>query len=200
MKKGSDIFTFVVGAILVFSIVMITVENFNSITGYATTQATKSNVSISKYLSISVSNNLTTAIDFGTVAVLPQTDINASHNNDSSGGGTTYWINTSTDGNTNVDFCIGANDNMTSGADILRLGNETYANATSTATNVPSPVNQLALSNVAYVKSGENVTKGNANYYRFWLDIPATQASGDYNNTVYFKAVATAVACGANSW
>jgi hypothetical protein len=200
MKKKSDFFTFVLGAVLLFSIVMITVQNFNTFTGYATGLNTKSNVSISKYLSISASPNISDAIDFGIVNALPATNVNASHDYDGAAGATTYWINTSVDSNTNIDFCIGANGDMMSGADRLRLGNETYANATSTSISVPALASQVAFSNTSYILSGQNVTKGAPNYYRFWLDIPASQASGDYNNTVYFKAVATATSCGAISW
>ena len=200
MKRKSDLFTFVLGAILLFSIVMITVQNFNTFTGYATGMSTKSNVSISKYLSISASPNISTAIDFGIVSALPATDVNASHDYDGNASATTYWINTSVDSNTNIDFCIGANGAMISGADSLGLGNETYSNATTTNITVPVLGSQVAFSSASYVLSGQNVTKGAPNYYRFWLDIPASQASGDYNNTVYFKAVATATGCGAISW
>ncbi len=199
-KSGKEMYVFVLSAVLLFSIIMIGLENFTSITGYATGMSTKSNVSISKYLSIDASANLSTAIDFGTVNVLPAVDLNASHNYDGGSSGTTYWINTSTDSNTNVDFCIGANGNMASGADSLALGNETYANATSTSVSTPTLVSQTSMISANFVKSGENVTKGIANYYRFWLDIPAAQPSGDYNNTVYFRAVATGVACGSNAW
>src|SRR3989338_3120584 len=43
--------------------------------------------------------------------------------------------------------------------------------------------------NTSYVKGESNIFPGNSNYYRFWLDIPAAQAAGTYNNTVTFKAV-----------
>lgn len=165
------------------------------ITGYATEGSAVSNVTITSYLSIEMSTNLTEGILFGNVTELPATDINASHNYDGTSSGSTLYLEVSTDSNTNVDFCAMANDDLiSSGLDIIGVGNQTYSNSTTTDAGTPDLANQSSLTK-SYVKSGINVEQGGKLYYRFWLDIPAAQPAGTYNNTVYFKGVNTGVSC-----
>lgn len=198
MKEGGILF--VASLLLIGSAFMILLENSylqNKITGYDTVGTTISNVSISKYLSISMSGNLTAGIQYGTVDTLPATDINATGNNNSAGESSSYFINVSTDSNTRVDFCIKANDHMTNTAGyVIGLDNETYSNSTNTNSSHPLLAEQTALT-TGYVKSGSNITIGQGNYYRFWLDIPSGTSSGTYNNTVSFKGVEVTLDCGA---
>lgn len=182
--------------ILIFvCLVLVVIQNFHFITAFAVEDSATSNVSVLKALSISFSDNLSSGILFGDVSVLPATNINASHNYDGTSSGSTFFINVSEDGNTAVDLCIKASGNMISPAlDQIGLANETYSN--STLTNLTSPIlgDETSLT-TSYEKSGENVPTGGVNYYRFWLDIPASQPSGDYNNTVSFKGIQTGVLC-----
>jgi len=182
--------------ILILSLMLIFFQGPGAVlTGHATEESTYSNVTIQKYLSIAFCANLSEGIDFGDVAALPATDINASHNYDGASTGSTYCVNVSNDGNTAIDLCNKANADLTSaGLDIIGLANETYSN--STTTNLGSPDLADAISfTTSYVKSGIAIPVGEVNYYRFWLDIPAAQPSGDYNNTIYFKGVTTTLAC-----
>jgi len=171
--------------------------SFNSnLTGKLTEEIITSNVTIAKYLAIQFSDGLSSGIEFGTIHSLPAIDINATENYNGNSSGTLYYINVSNDGNTPVDLCIRGNAPLTSlGLDEIGLDNETYANATSTDALSPSLANEVSLTN-EYVKSGEGITVGTENYYRFWLDIPASQPSGDYNNTLSFKGVQTTLSCG----
>lgn len=186
--------------LFVVSSMMIIVENTltnRQMTGFAVEGYATSNVTISKYLSISMSPNLTTGILFGTIDVLPAVDINASGNNNSDGGLSTFYINVSSDSNTPVDFCIKANTNFYDGggANTLGAGNESFSNATSTTATSPTLVDQLPLT-TGYVKAGFNSTRGQSVFYRFWLDVPSGTPSGSYNNTVNFKGVEVAAVCG----
>jgi len=181
-------------ALFIFSISMLVIGG-SQLTGHATSGSTVSNVTIVSYLSISMSQNLSSGILFGSVDTLPATDINATHNYDGPTSGTSMNITVSTDSNVNVDFCTKANAGMqTSGSDIIGIGNETYSNATTVSSTVPALGSQVPLT-ASYVKSGFNVTRGGNNYYRFWLDIPAAQAPGTYNNTVSFEGLTTGGAC-----
>ena len=173
-------------------------------TGYATQSSTTSNVTINVYFAIDMSVNLTDGIRFGNVTTLPSTDVNATHNydgdNTTAGGaiddmGTSMWMNVSTDSNSNVDFCIIANDNMkTAAGDQIVIGNETYYNHTATNVTHPGSGQQVAMT-TSYVRAGPNISAGSNNYYRFWLDVPAGTASGSYNNTISFEGIATGGAC-----
>jgi len=167
-------------------------------TGYATEGTTTSNVSIQKYLAIAFGSNLSSGIYFGNVATLPATDINATHNNDSSTypSGTTYTIDVSTDSNTHIDFCIRANAGLTSPAlDVIGLANETYSSSNLTNSTHPMLSNQSSIT-TSYVKApSTDILPGNSSYWRFWLDVPAAQPSGDYNNTVSFKGVVNGLSC-----
>lgn len=166
------------------------------VTGFVTSGSTVSNVTITNFLSISMSENLQSGILFGSVSSLPAVGINASHNYDGGSDATSMSIAVSSDSNTNVDFCIKANTDMTdAGLDIIGIGNETYSNATvSTDATSPPPAGAIKLT-TSNVKSGENIERGSSNYYRVWLGIPAAQAPGTYNNSVLFEGVATGGSC-----
>lgn len=196
MKKENFTLGFFVFVFL-FSVFMLIPKDIN-VTGFDTSGTTSSNVTISSYLSISMSTNLSHGIIFGNVSALPATSINATHNNDDGVGSlnSTMFLNVSKDSNAHVDFCIKANTHLTSaGGDTIGIGNETYTNS-SIINNATNPLIESNVSlTTAYVISGKNVEQGESNYYRFWLNIDVAQAPGDYNNTVSFKGVATGVPC-----
>ena len=211
MIKRVDWFNIVLILVVIVALVLLILQNtlFNNvlsitetprtfgITGHATESTTISNVTIAKYLSISLCTNLSDGIIFGNITTLPATNVNATHNYDGASTGSTMCVNVSEDANTAIDFCTKANDHLTSvGADTIELGNETYANSTVTSAGTPGAAANSTAVTTSYVKSGNAVAAGGVNYYRFWLDVPASQPSGDYNNTVYFKGVTTTLACG----
>ncbi len=180
--------------VILFCIVLIILQNF-VMTGKVSEYSMPSNVSIAKAISISFSNNLSDGIVFGTIANLPAINQNASHNYDNGANGTSMYINISMDGNTNVDFCIKASNSLTDlAADVLAIGNETYANSTSTNVSLPSLALETPFS-LSYAKAGNNLSKGTANYYRFWLDVPVAQPPGDYENIISFKGIEAGISC-----
>jgi hypothetical protein len=181
--KGETILIWLSVGVFVFSIIMLVSGIFS--TGYATSASTSSNVTISTYYSINASSNLSTGILFGTVTSAAVTDLNATGNYGGSSL-TQYNITVSADSNTNVSFNISANAGLTSsGGDVIGLGNETYANHTTNSAALPAVGSQVALT-TGQVTAGSNIGIGSANQYRFWLDIPAGQATGSYNNTITF--------------
>ena len=195
MNKRKNLYNGALVLIIFFCLVLLIFQNSYFISGKVTEFFTPSNVSVTNYLAIAFSENLSEGILFGNVSVFPAININASHNYDGNNSATTLFINVSEDGNTAVDFCIKGNANLTSLVeDILGLGNETYSNSTYNNLSDPDSINEVALTNM-YVKSGNAIAIGGTNYYRFWLDVPASQPSGDYNNTLSFKGVQTTVVC-----
>ena len=180
--------------IIFICLVLLIFQNV-SISGRATESFTDSNVSITKYIAISFSENLSEGIDFGDVNVLPATSLNATHNYDGLINGTSLYISVSSDSNTLVDFCIKANTDLTSiDLDVIGLANETYQNSSTTNLTLPTTSPEIPLT-TSYIKSGDNIAVGSENYYRFWLDVPVAQPSGDYNNTVSFKGVQVGYSC-----
>ena len=195
MNKRKNLYNVVLVLIIFFCLVLLIFQNSYFISGKVTEFFTPSNVSVTNYLAIAFSENLSEGIIFGDVSVLPAVNINASHNYDGNNSATTLFINVSEDGNTAVDFCIRGNANLTSLVeDIIGLGNETYSNSTYNNITHPTLGEDVALT-TSYVKSGDAIAVGGANYYRFWLDVQASQPSGDYNNTLSFKGVQTTVVC-----
>jgi len=208
-KKRSESFkdnlvVLVFGALFLLSVFLLVGSSIRT-TGYATTSTTTSNVTISTYFAIDMSTNLSQGIQFGTISSLPATNQNATHNYDgvnttdqgfytNATNGTSMWMNVSVDSNSAVDFCIYGHTLNTSTADEILVGNETYYNDTDTNVTIPDVGSEVALTG-SYVKSGSNIAAGSANYYRFWLDVPAATATGVYNNTVFFEGVATGGAC-----
>lgn len=194
-----DKLLFIFGTLFLFAAIMILIQNIEisetRITGYATEESTVSNVSIQKYLSIDMSTNLSTGILFGSIN--PDTsDNNASHNYDGPDSNSSMYVNVSADSNTAIDFCIKSNDDLqTSGSEIIGIGNETYAdNVTITNATSPSLSDEVSLT-TGFVEAGTNISIGSQSYFRFWLDVPAGQASGDYNNTISFKGIETGTSC-----
>lgn len=190
MEKGDLVIVFF-GLLLLVSAGMLVK---NSFTGYATEAGTSSNVTITKFLSIDLSTNLSDGITFGSVTTLPSLDVNATDNFNPN---STMFINVSSDSNTAVDFCIKANDHLTDsvGGTVIGLNNQTYLNASLNNETLPGLAGSSAVLTTSYVKSSLPTGRGNATFYRFWLDVRSGVASGNYNNTVLFKGVETATAC-----
>lgn len=198
MNKKLDVLLVVFAALFLFSIFMMVKPYIGlgdrQITGFASSGSAVSNVTVSKSFSITLSTNLSNGIEFGNQSTV--TDANATDNYNGGSSGSTMFANVSVDNTVNVDFCIQANADLTDSAtlDIIGLGNETYANASSTSSTVPALGNQVSLT-TSGVKSGLNFAPDSLNYYRFWLDVPSTTPSGDYNNSVTFTGVEAGDAC-----
>ena len=191
----SKLYNFFLIGIIFICLALVVVQNFNFITGFTVEYSATSDVSVLKSLSISFSDNLSEGILFGDIAILPVEDVNASHNYDGVDNSTSLYINISQDGNTPVDLCVKASGNLVSlAADEIGLGNETYSNSTSSNSTDPLLSQDFSLT-TSYIKSGGEIPTGGINYYRFWLDIQASQPSGEYNNTISFKAIQTGSSC-----
>lgn len=183
-------------AVFIFSVTMIIVENTSvgfEITGHA---ITTSNVTITEFFAIDLSDNLDDGIEFGTVNTLPADDQTATNNADSGDGNTTMYVNVSEDSNTAIDVCIKANADLSdpSNSNVIGIGNETYANSTTTVDGAPDLADEVSLT-TDYVLAGEGVSIGGLNYYKLWLDVPVATAVGSYNNTIEFKGVVTTAGC-----
>ena len=171
-------------------------------TGAATSVAPESTVTIQKYFSINASLNLSDGIDFGTIETLPTTNQNASLNfndtnypSENDGNETLYFITVEYDSNTAVDLCIIADALNTSGGDERGIGNYTFANNQTNNYTLPGPVDFYTMSTSSYVAADTNIPVLSNSYFRFWLDVPATQPTGTYNNTVTILGTSTGVSC-----
>lgn len=195
-KEGALVAIF--GLLFVISVLM-ALNSKMPATGYATESSATSNVTISKYLSISLSTNLSNGLTFGQASSLPVTNLNATYNYDGAPApnGSSMFINVSTDSNTAVDFCIKANNGLfdSAGGNLIGLNNETYHNSSTTSFTLPGLETTAVALTTSYVKSSTSTGRGNVTYFRFWLDIPAAQPSGDYNNSITFKGVETTLSC-----
>ena len=126
---------------------------------------------------------------------MPSINTNASENYGGTLDSTNYYIQVSADGNVPVDFCIRANSPLTSQyLDVLGIDNETYSCSNESTLSNPFLSNETVLT-LNLVKCGESIFPSSSNYYRFWLDIPAAQPSGDYNNTLSFKGLSSGTSC-----
>jgi hypothetical protein len=171
-------------------------------TGSAISVAPISQVTVQKYFSINASYNLSSGINFGTIDVLPTSNQNASLNyNDTmypvqnDGNQTLYFVTVEMDTNTAVDFCIRATALNTSSGFEIGIGNYTFADSALNNVTYPGPVDEQTMSTTAYVASQTNVSVGSSDYMRFWLDVPATQQTGTYNNTVTILGTSYGVPC-----
>jgi hypothetical protein len=184
----------VLGIVLFVSLSLLFVQNISVITGHASVGSTVSNVTISQYLSIDMSSDLLGGIYFGDIQSLPAIDQNATKNYNGTSNATLYYINVSTDSNTNVTFCIRANQGMSNGVETMNLQNESFSASDSSNATVPSLINETSMTTIQQIAGG-NIGLGNAVYYRFWLDVPVGQAVGTYNNSVEFEGKNLGATC-----
>jgi hypothetical protein len=183
--------------ILVISLALLFFSNVNAITGRATEGSTYSNVTIERFLAIEMSPELDfDGIDFGNIEDLGVDNYNATENYNGASNSTLYWIRVSNNSNTAVDLCTRANAPMTNaGGAEIPLVNQSYAsNVTVSDLNNPSLSNAIGYT-TTYQEGHFDVPVGNTSYWRFWLDAPYGQETGDYNNTVYFQGKNTGSGC-----
>jgi len=192
-KKKEDIILITAFAVLLLATGGLVLEEAG-ITGMDVVN-TSSQVAIQGYYAISASDALSGGIDFGNVNSLPAYHVNATHNyNSTNDNKTEYYITVSSASNVNVDFCVKANSDLrTSGGDVIGLGNFTWEDDTTNSATVPAVYGSSLTT--SYVTGSTAVAPGNDNYYRFWLNISASQAVGTYNNTVHFQGVQQGTSC-----
>jgi hypothetical protein len=192
---AKKIFNIVFGIIFIISIFMIVVERVE-ISGNIV-QDTVSNVSVTNSIAMGFSNGLKGGINFGSVNYLPAVNIDAEYNyNETNSNYTEYYVLVSSDGNSPMDLCIYASTGlMTLGGDLIDIDKETYAYSVDFVNGtIPSLSDEISLTN-SYVLAGGNIPQGGNNYLRFWLDIPAGQASGEYSNSIYFQGTIAGAGC-----
>jgi hypothetical protein len=202
MMRGKGELYGIVIALVLLQASFVLWSSLESITGgqVSSTEEIYSEAQVMKYISISMSGNLSAGIEFGTITVIPVTSVNATKNynstvNENWHNETLYWINVSSDSSVNADLCVKADPLTTSGLDEIGLGNYTWADNVTNNETWPS-IGDAEGMTTSYVMGSANITPGNNNYYRFWLSVPGGQPAGTYNNTVYFKAVEEGIGCG----
>lgn len=188
-------YNFLLIFIMFVSLLLFGIENAN-IHGQVTNLDISSNVSLQKSLSISFSDSLYSGIEFGEVNFLPAYDVNAIGNYNITDNSTNYYVLVSEDGNVAVDLCVMANSGLISSVgDEIGVGNETYSvNLNFSNYSLPSLSSEIPFS-LDYVRAGDTIPIGNKLFFRFFLDVPAGQPAGSYNNSIFFKGVSEASSC-----
>jgi hypothetical protein len=151
-----------------------------------------SNVTVAGYVAIALSTNWTLDnIQFGTLD--PATnDNNATHNNDSTGGNSSYWVEVSTDSNLDPYICLRDDWALNStGGDVIGNGNFTWNTTLSGGPTEPILAGIAMNTTDVDAWGGNTVPRGQNLTFRFWLDIPLGQAFGTYNNTVFITGKTT---------
>ncbi len=116
---------------------------------------------------------------------LPAYNQSADGNNGT--GITEYWVNITSYGGTSDLYMKAESDLRTAGGDVLGIGNETYSNSTSNS-SVPDSIKIPLTTDFSNHLIASNI--GNATIYlKFFLNAPARQAAGNYNNSLSFRAV-----------
>jgi hypothetical protein len=154
-------------------------QTTNELTGRAVDN-TLSRVVIQNYVAIAKGGNLSDQIDFGTINIMPTSNINGTANYDPTNTG--YYVSVSADSNIGVDFCIRANASLTNaGANTIPLANYTWADDTTNGAGNPAPFGIALTTSYVATSASTNVLPGNDNYYRFWLDVDAATSPGTYS-------------------
>ncbi|MCK5477159.1 MAG: hypothetical protein KAI55_04525, partial [Candidatus Aenigmarchaeota archaeon] len=143
--------------------------------------------------SFSVAIGLSNPLAFGIswdIEDLPANNLSANGNNNVSV--TQYNVSVVLTGSYTVDLYIQANDNLINPSNgiLLGLGNETYCYNTTNST-VPGIACSVLDTEYAGNQIGSGLSNGDYVYLKFYLNVPATQSPGNYNNTVNIKGVQT---------
>ena len=146
------------------------------------------NITSAVSIAVSASSVLSNAIAW-TVATIPQTKLGANGNNASLV--TQYDIAISATGS-NVDLYMKADGDLqtSGGGSTLALTNEFFTYNLTNST-VPGTSYRSITTNYSDTLIASNLVDGTTTYLKFYLDVPAGQNAGTYNNSVLFKAVAT---------
>jgi len=134
-------------------------------------------------ISIGLSDALASGIIWN-VNSLPATNLPAEGNSEI----TQYNISISITGSCTVNLYIKANDELTSNGYKIGIGNETYCYNTTDPTVPGIDCYQLD-TDYQGNQIGSNLADGSHVYLKFYLDVPAGQPPGNYNNTISIKGV-----------
>lgn len=185
---------FIFLAIVCFSLILTIGLYYSSLTGKTVDLDTNSTVTIANYYAISLSDDLSNGIDFGSVTQLPTIKQNATKNN-LSNGPPGYFITVSSDSNVNVSLCL--NGTQMENVNGVKLTYPSYVWNDSLTGSASSPnFPGIQLSNNLTDTSTPTIAPGVNNYFRFWLDVNSSTPPGTYNNSILFKAVKTGDTCG----
>ncbi len=159
-----------------------TANNWNSTTIQGvSTRCNTSTIGVAVSLSSSLANGIN-----WTINSLPIYNLSANGNN--LDGITSYDIQVQSTGG-NIDLYIKADSDLTSGIDVIGLGNETFS-FNLTNNTVPSINKRFLTKNYTDNLVVSNIPSNTTIYFKFFLNAPAQQAPGTYQNNVSFKAVA----------
>lgn len=110
---------------------------------------------------------------------------------------TAYGVKVSTDSNVlGVTFCIKADGPLQSGINSIPIGNYKWDADVDPGNPGPGPIlgNAVGMS-TTFIQADASISPGFADYFRFWLTVPAGQAAGTYTNQVTFKGVVPPNVC-----
>lgn len=198
---------FIEAVILAFAVLFTTiliVQNSQNIDA-TTESSTVSNATVAVTIGFTFSSNMTAGILYGSVNA-GSNDNNASGNNNQNWSDvgctgsncTAYWINFDSANNIGSDTCIKDNANLTVSGGSTTIPNSGYTydmNITANGSNMNSATGSTAITN-AYVLAGStNINATQNQTMQFYLDVPASQPAGTYNNTISIKIVQTGAGC-----
>lgn len=187
-------FNFLLIFVILFCFILIFLENLN-IHGNVVENSFKTDVTVMKSLAVSFSSELQGGIIFEDVHILPSENVNATKDYSGENNSTEYYVYLSSDGNSNANFCIKAeNDLFNSGGDFIGVRNESFSFSNFSNLSFPDLGNETSLT-LNYSPFASSVFPGETEYLRFWLDVPLGQAPGVYNNTIFLKVVLDDESC-----
>jgi hypothetical protein len=187
-KKTDCLIYFAVILMIAFLVLLIPTGK----TGPTDEKSTPSNATVSVFVEVTLSSDLAAGISFGNVDQ-NSNDNNATANNFTLGA-SGYIVTAGAANSVNIDLCIKDSVALTKTPDTIPNTGYTY-NFTAT-TNASTPDLPGTVITTDYVKTQHtNIAANGKSYSRFWLDIPAVQTAGTYNNTVYIKGIETGGSC-----
>jgi hypothetical protein len=151
-----------------------------------------SNATVNVWVEMTLGDSFSSkGIAFGNVD--PNTADNVATGNNGTGI-TEYNVTAGAANNVAIDLCVKDSVALTrqGGAETIPNAGYTYDwDATDTGSALPG----TAITTSYFKTDHTGITAGSLSYAKFWLDIPAAQTAGVYNNTVYIKAIQTSGSC-----
>lgn len=150
-------------------------------------KTTSSNVTVVTYISISLSQEMASVVEFGSMAP-GSTDQEAQYCESYNCN-----ITVSADTNVNIDIVLKADQNMTrqGGNETIPASAYTWNSSSSGNPWYPPSLNGYAIKTNGYDftnKLGDDLSANAMITWTAWIDIPSNQSEGIYGNTLYFCA------------
>lgn len=155
------------------------------------------NVTFSPQIAIAASADLAAGINIANLTPGTTGNNGSANYNPADNNNTTYYIRAADTNSLNIDLCVNASGNLTTGGGefILLPGNYSFNDSASNLSSSATYPGRDFNTSPGKKANTTSIAPGGRAYFRFFLNVPANQPAGTYANTIAFRALVAGAAC-----